>query len=289
VDGVVEISHAAALAGNVTAGDTANYPVTLSAPGSYVLTSDLTIPNTNTSAIEVTTVEIVVIDLNGFTIRGPNTCTGCPVTSCTGGSGRGVYNTGTTRGISIRDGSIQGMGSLGVDITGNGHLERVFINSNGGRGARVGSGALVAREAGFASNGGDGLYMDPGFPGLVHDSIASCNLDEGMELGTGCTVTSNTTISNGGDGIFLSSGGTASGNSVVGNVGIGIFGGDGVTVVGNTIRLNLNYGLATGAASGYGNNVLTCNNSVSVCTNGTQVFGAIPLGTNICGTDTTCP
>jgi parallel beta-helix repeat protein len=285
---VIEISHAAALAGGVTAGDTSGYPVTLSAPGSYVLTSDLTVPDVNTSGIEVTTVDIVVIDLNGFAIRGSNTCTGCPVTSCTGGSGRGVYNTGTTRGIGIREGSIQGMGSLGVDITGNAELERVLISSNGGRGARV-AGALVVREAAFGNNGGDGVYMDPGFPGLVHDSLATCNLDEGMELGTGCTVTNNTTLSNGGDGIAVQNGSTVTGNTVVGNVGIGILGFDGVTVLGNTVRLSLNLGMYLTGTGGFGNNVFTCNNSAGACTNGSQVLGGLPLGTNVCGTDTSCP
>ena len=71
----VIINQGKALMGNVTPGDAAGFPVTLSQPGSYVLTSNLTVSNANTHAIDIT-VDDVTVDLNGFVIQGPTVCTG---------------------------------------------------------------------------------------------------------------------------------------------------------------------------------------------------------------------
>jgi len=51
VDGVVLINQSVALSGNVTPGDTPGFPVTISAPGSYRLSSNLIVPDGNTTAI----------------------------------------------------------------------------------------------------------------------------------------------------------------------------------------------------------------------------------------------
>ena len=73
-DGVAEINQTAALAGGVTPADTPGFPVTLSQPGSYVLTSNLVV-STEVIGIDVTA-DNVSIDLNGFSLIGPTTCTG---------------------------------------------------------------------------------------------------------------------------------------------------------------------------------------------------------------------
>ena len=49
VDGVVLINQAAALAGNVTPGDTPGFPVVISVSGSYRLSGNLTVPDANTN------------------------------------------------------------------------------------------------------------------------------------------------------------------------------------------------------------------------------------------------
>ena len=95
VDGVVLIDQNRALAGNVTPGDTAGYPITLSQPGSYRLSSNLTVPF-NLTAIEVTT-PFVIIDLNGFTISGPI----APLSSAP------VLNSNSHEGIGLRNGVIR--------------------------------------------------------------------------------------------------------------------------------------------------------------------------------------
>ena len=73
-DGVIEINQAKALAGGVTAGDTATFPVTISEPGSYILTSDLM---TSGPMIDIT-VGNVTLDLNGFTLSNSGNSTTVP-------------------------------------------------------------------------------------------------------------------------------------------------------------------------------------------------------------------
>lgn len=65
VDGVILIDQNRALAGNVTPGDAPGFPVTISQPGSYRLSGNLTVGTSNVSAI-VIAASRVVLDLNGF-------------------------------------------------------------------------------------------------------------------------------------------------------------------------------------------------------------------------------
>src|SRR5438477_1054895 len=74
VDGVLLIDQNRALAGNVTPGDTPGFPVTISQSGSYRLSGSLTVPDMNTTAIQITA-DNVTLDLNGFSIIGPVACT----------------------------------------------------------------------------------------------------------------------------------------------------------------------------------------------------------------------
>ena len=69
-DGVVVITQAKALAGNVTPRDAPGYPVTINMAGSYQLGSNL-IPGAGQNGIEVKAAH-VGIDLNGFTLAGEN-------------------------------------------------------------------------------------------------------------------------------------------------------------------------------------------------------------------------
>src|SRR5262249_51967263 len=93
-DGPTLIDQRAAQAGKVTALDTPGFPVTISQSGSYRLTGNLNVPDAATTAIEITA-DNVTLDLNGFTISGPNVCTPNP-TRCTysGGAGIGVMAVG---------------------------------------------------------------------------------------------------------------------------------------------------------------------------------------------------
>src|SRR5689334_11212165 len=81
VDGVILINQNAALSGGVVPFDSAGFPVTILQAGSYRLSSNLVVPDRNTTAIEIVASD-VPIDMNGFSILGPVECTGFPVTSC---------------------------------------------------------------------------------------------------------------------------------------------------------------------------------------------------------------
>jgi len=104
-DGRLEI-NAACVAAGCFAGDTPGFPVQITSAGSYLLTSNLTVPDADTTAI--TLGAGASLDLGGFTIAGPTSCTGTPAV-CTGTGGGSGISSGTQ--TSVRNGRITGMGS----------------------------------------------------------------------------------------------------------------------------------------------------------------------------------
>jgi len=137
--GMIEINQVSALAGNVTPGDTPGFPVTISQSGSYVLTGNLIIADAATSAISITA-DRVSLDLAGFGILGPVTCSGGENCSAVG-PGNGVEGSGF--GISVHNGSVEGMGNRGIDLGSGAHVERVVARFNGDRGITVGTSSLL--------------------------------------------------------------------------------------------------------------------------------------------------
>lgn len=219
------------------------YPFTIAQAGSYRLTGNLNIADAGTTAIQITASN-VTLDLNGFAISGPTVCSGTPpITPFTCTPSGGGSGVVATAGDNI------------TVINGT-------VRGMGATGVSVGGHSRI--EAVHAiSNGGSGIGA----------SFSS-------------TVTGNTVNSNGGTGIGVGSGCTVSGNTVNNNGAAGISAQAGSTVIGNTIRGNGSLGLifgGIGGASGYGNNVLTGNNS-----GGTQVSGGVQIGQNICSS-ALCP
>ena len=101
VDGVVLIDQNRALAGNVTPGDAPGFPVTISLPGSYKLSGNLTVPST-VRGIDIT-VPNVSIDLNGFSIT-------TPFPQSQTSPSRGIFYNASAipANIAIRNGIIEG-------------------------------------------------------------------------------------------------------------------------------------------------------------------------------------
>jgi hypothetical protein len=228
VDGVVLINQNAALAGAVTPGDAPGFPVTISVPGSYKLSGNLTVPDANTTAIAIT-VDGVTIDLNGFAIIGPTVCSGVPaVTSCSPtGTGEGIQSVNSD--ITVLNGRIQGMGSRGVHLSGD-HLrvEKIRAISNGGDGifarSAAGNSEVIACIA--SNNGFSGILVN----GVATGNTASGNLHEGIVFeGAGFN---NVARTNRGVGIIGS--GTFNGNFSKDNGLQGIFAVCPSTVVANT-------------------------------------------------------
>jgi len=130
-DGRIEISATCA-AVSCFAGDAAGYPVTITAPGSYVLTSDLALPAA-TSGVVIQT-DDVHVDLNGFSIRGPASC--APGACSTAGAlvGVGRVGAGGAARCSVRGGSIVGIDGTGIRLSSASRVENVLVSSVTNRG-----------------------------------------------------------------------------------------------------------------------------------------------------------
>lgn len=109
---------AAALAGGAQAqtviggGKTApTFPIVISQPGSYKLAANLLVP-AGVDGIVVSASD-VSIDLNGYAITGPVTCSGNSGPAsvvCTSSSSRGITSVGDTYRLAVRGGSVGGFG-----------------------------------------------------------------------------------------------------------------------------------------------------------------------------------
>jgi hypothetical protein len=230
VDGVVLINQSAALAGNVAPGDAPGFPVTINVPGSYRLSGNLTVPDANTTAIEITA-DNVTIDLNGFSIIGPTVCSGLPVTSCSPtGPGLGIVSS-TKSNIAILNGKIQGMGSTGIALSGsNNRVEKVHVIGNGGHGifALIGSSVMWCTAT---NNFGDGIDLDRGGVGI--NNVARGNRGDGIASAGSITFSGNTATDNGGHGISVNCPSAVIGNTASGNSGGDISAGSGCTRANN--------------------------------------------------------
>ena len=200
-DGRVEINHACAATG-CFAGDTAGYPVTIPSSGSYVLTSDLALPSAVASGVVVA--DGATLDLNGFAITGPNTCSGTP-TVCTIPSGGSGVSLG--EGSVVRNGAIRGMGGAGVSTNSKLVLvEDVWIDQNGSGGIQAGvADGSVVRRCRVSRNGGRGINLigGNGSPGsIVADNVVYANAEEGI-LVNSAVVRGNSVRSNGELGLSI--------------------------------------------------------------------------------------
>lgn len=219
VDGITEISQACVATGCFL-GDAANFPVTISASGSYRLTSNLALPDQNTTGILITGSH-VSLDLNGFTIHGDTACTGTPVTSCTPtGIGDGITASGDN--VAVSNGTVQGAGRWGIFLGGHAaRIERVRAQHNGSSGLVVGgnSGGTsgTVRDCTTIRNGTDGIFL--GDEGLAEGNVSRWNARHGILPRTASTVVGNTLNANGDWGL-LNSGSAPSGyagNVISGN------------------------------------------------------------------------
>lgn len=244
-------AHAAS-GGPVLISQPKQFPITITEPGSYQLEENLVVPDVNTTAIEVAAND-VTIDLNGFSISGPVVCSGtsCPPSGFGNGiSTAGILPVGCCSNITVRNGTIRGMGGRGISLSHNSVLiEDMHIRSNAGAFAAgvdiVGLNATIRHSSVDSHCGGTAIFVQvEGF--LISDNVV-----------TGC-----------GNGFGVVSG-VGSTGSVLRNV-----------IVGHGVGLAL-YNSNTGYA-GYSGNVFE-NNVLNVLPG----YG-INLGQNLCG-NAVCP
>jgi hypothetical protein len=138
-DGVILINQQRALEGKVTPGDTPGFPVSITRPGSYKLTSNLVVGDRETDAILIvdTFSDVITIDLNGFSIQGPcvNGVGTCEQTN----TGRGLA---TISPVRIFNGAITGMAGGGIRCLSICDIERVNIAGNAGPGIGLNVGSV---------------------------------------------------------------------------------------------------------------------------------------------------
>lgn len=185
-DGTILINQAKALAGNVTPGDAAGFPVTITRPGSYRLSSNLTVPNADSDAIVLaldTFGANVTLDLNGFAILGPNFCghdfVNNTLVCSANGLGTGIRADGFYN-LVVMNGMIQGMGSYAIAIRTLGgspcRIERLTIGSNGG-GIDV-DGCLIINNT-VGRNQSNGIQLASG---LVQGNVIRMNGGIGLRF-----------------------------------------------------------------------------------------------------------
>jgi hypothetical protein len=197
--GVVEIDQGAALRGGVTAGDAPGFPVTLSVPGSYRLSGNLAVPAGSTG-VQINA-DSVSLDLDGFSIVGPNTCNGdsrTQTTTCTDiFTFDGVFSEKAQ--ITIRNGTIRGM-RFGIFLTrGPALIEEIHATGNTATGIKIETG--VVRRSTASNNGSDGISAF-GSDGdstkgasVISDNVAVGNRNNGI-VGSGARVTGNASYLN---------------------------------------------------------------------------------------------
>jgi hypothetical protein len=183
VDGVIEINQARAAAGNITPGDAPGFPVSISASGSYRLTSNLN-PSAQ-DAIDVTASH-VTIDLNGFSI-----------TAGGGGLTDGISLQGVTN-VTVKNGSILGFTRSGIFSGGATNYVRV---------------------SGITTIGNTTFGIDLEGVGGVIDGCTTIDSGTGMRVVDGSRVVNSVSRGNTSFGLVLSGGSGYGSNVISGNNG----------------------------------------------------------------------
>ena len=168
VDGVIEINQARVLTGGITSTDNPGFPVEIDQPGSYRLTSDLTVPSGYFGF--VVHADNVTLDLNGFTVFGGGGATA---------DGLALY---TQKNIEIRNGTVREFSRTGIVAASGGSSVRVTdvrVVSNGAQGIDLQGGGSRVEGCTAVSNGNIGIKVDNG---LVTGSVMRSNAAWGLAV-----------------------------------------------------------------------------------------------------------
>ena len=199
VDGVVLINQSNALAGNVTPGDAPGFPVTISQPGSYQLSSNLVVSDPAVDAILIT-VNGVTLNLNGFTITGPGTGTGIGI------HGAPVGGYPSTSDTVVSNGKVTNFGSHGIQFDSDNRIEGVQSFGNGGEGIHVSNGNILLKNNVF-NNASNGIHI--GNASILIGNVVAVNGRKGIVEGysgdpaTGSLIKDNVITRNTGLGLDL--------------------------------------------------------------------------------------
>ena len=277
-------------------------PYTISVPGSYYVTTNLTgLPGS--AGITIATGN-VTLDLKGFALQGLATsldgidinasCINVTVRdgNLSGWGGFGVYSPASN--VTLESLSISGT-YAGIFLTGSGVVSKCNCKDNSQNGIYVNSGKVTSCLA--PNNGGGGINLssgtvldctcngDAGYGIIANSGTVSsctCNNDTGYGITTVSGTVSACTVNNDYNGIYISSSGSASDCVADNNLTNGIYAVSGTvsgctannnknngieindpgTVIGCTADGNLSSGILAGNITAVGNN----NSNVGYCT-----------------------
>jgi hypothetical protein len=221
VDGVIEINQAKAAIGGVTPGDTAGFPVTISAAGSYRLTGNL-VADPGTVAIEITAANVRA-DLNGFKVEDQS-------------SGSWAIIADQVKNLTLENGTVVSR-AIGIELYRSSNFVVRRITFQG----LASSAAAIFLEGSGAGNG------------IIENNVIECpggGVGIDLHTGLGKTRVSGNTISNCSNGIEPSTDGNYLLDNVVSECNHGILGGgDYNHIEGNVLTGNAGRGLFFNASS----------------------------------------
>jgi hypothetical protein len=229
------------------------FPLIIQRPGHYRLMTDLVVTDRDLDAIQILTYGVTV-DLNGFTVTGPQR----------GGRGRGISTGGVDRHyLTVSNGTIAGFGGGGVELPGlYQRAESLTITHNAGYGVTVGPKSVII--ANRIDHNGGGVNVSRGESRIWQNTIQH-NRGHGIEDGGGSWVEKNTIEDNSGEGMFVTVGSSLYGNVVRHSGRNGLLLGAFVTVEANEIRGNREAGVMTyGKSNRILKNLITDNLGVGV-------------------------
>lgn len=269
-----EISQQCALVGCFP-GDSPGFPVTITRPNAYSLCGNLVVPNKDTTAIEITA-NHVTIDLRGFSISGPVVCSSTDgwLTCNATGSGKGIDAHAATD-VAVHDGTVQGMGDVGVVVGPASRVERIRAISNGASGIQFTEKTALIADNTVLSNHDHGILGAQ--RSIIRGNVIAENGQDGINTQEYCLVSNNLSSRNGNDGIVSGCVATIVDNKTTSNKGNGINTCGAASVSGNTSRENQGAALKIGSGSCSGN---TLSGPISGTCNA--------LTPNLCG-NTICP
>lgn len=241
--------------------------LTISQPGSYILTDNVTM-SADVSCISITSND-VTLDLNGHIITGTDS-----------GSAKGI-DSYSTNDIRIKNGTVTKFGGTGINMGDKSLVEDIKVSLNGGKGISVGNYSSLIRVV-AESNHLDGIAAKSS--AMIKDCSAFKNVDSstgyGIDAGDGSIITKCISRENGPE----------TGTSAYEVCGIKV--GNGCSVTGCTVCNNRNHpgspnslsGIRTGNYCTIQGNTCSSNNSTA---SGITVYG-IRAGTNCIIKENTC-
>jgi len=288
----LEINQACVATGCFS-GDTPGFPVIITTPGKYYLSSDLNVEDPNTAAINVAASN-VELDLGGFHVFGPVRCTETPFVCSPAGVANGI-DAETYENVGIRNGQVTGFGQWGIASGRFNFVSNITVDHCRNTGLVAREGTRVERSNFFRN--GDGVVLREG--NIASEIVAARNgrygIATGCLLGGGCaSIRDSNVYENLGSGIYDWGGSNIVDTVISGNGGPGIENANGSSVYsGNTIIMNGGRGILLQGGTYFANPAIPVSlrdNSIKDNANNTPGGGGtfVDAGGNVCGTTLGC-